>query len=284
MAGGRIKRAVKNMLTVYDDHVHKDDIVSFIRFRSESETVKNWGMKDDNVRKVSLIKAKYARERRATHTYGYYPPVEKAIAQSIKPSGATAFYDAVIDAVKLAEADPRQKVKIGSSLGDPNQSFIIALTDGDDTTSKCTLNDATARLKENKKCTLLCIGKSFRIRISLKLIQENKRPPLTLCYRLSLIARPGLKLSDASNKLLTKMCDESDGMFVTAANNDELDKAFETVVEYIEDHGLKVRPMFDTICFGILLSREAVLLNPSLMMFDSADGDLLSLQAPNGPL
>lgn len=54
MAGGRIKRAVKNMLIVYDEHVADKDTVSFIRFSRKVDIVRSWEPKSSSFRTVSV--------------------------------------------------------------------------------------------------------------------------------------------------------------------------------------------------------------------------------------
>ena len=83
----------------------------------------------------------------------------------------------------------------------------MALSDGDDTASKATMADASKKLLSDKNCTMICVG---------------------------------LGLSDDANKLLNNLCEDSGGIFLAAASNDELDDVFVKVVEYIEDHGLKM--------------------------------------------
>ena len=55
MSGGRIKRAVKNMLIVYDDHVTEKDTVSFIRFSKKVDIVRKWEPKSNGFRTVSVF-------------------------------------------------------------------------------------------------------------------------------------------------------------------------------------------------------------------------------------
>jgi len=102
MSGQRIERAVQNMLLIYDKYITNKDLVGFIRFDNTSKIICPLGPKTAEAR--------------------------NAIAQSIMPTGPTAFRDAVIDAVNC----------VSNNI---NKKWIIALTDGEDNSSTHSLDD-----------------------------------------------------------------------------------------------------------------------------------------------
>jgi len=104
MAGGRISRAVTNMLKIFDSYITENDRVAFIRFNHTSQIIFPLTLKHQAPRQL--------------------------LASSIGPTGSTSFRDSLADAVEQFQ-----------SSGLDRKRWIVALTDGEDNTSKIKEDD-----------------------------------------------------------------------------------------------------------------------------------------------
>lgn len=113
MSGARIKRAIENLLKIFDQHVGADDGVAFLRFNSQSSV-------------VFPMCPKHAAPRHA-------------MASSTDPSGTTAFRDSVMQAL--------EQLATGARHVAGRKRWVVCLTDGEDNssdTSPATLRSAIA--------------------------------------------------------------------------------------------------------------------------------------------
>lgn len=105
MAGGRMREALRNLLWIYDEFLHKGDSVGFVKFNSRVEVV-------IDVQGVDRPSGNRARLRGLLDA---------------RAGGQTAFYDALMACKQLLDA------RDGSQT-----SWVVALTDGEDNKSRHT--------------------------------------------------------------------------------------------------------------------------------------------------
>ena len=110
-AGGRIKRAVANMLKIFDEYVDQEDGVGFVRFNVISEVV--FPLK---IKRSDPVNCRFLLET------------------STKPSKSTAFFNSIRDCI-----EELKKLPLGMQMAHENASrkrWIISLTDGEDNSSQ----------------------------------------------------------------------------------------------------------------------------------------------------
>jgi len=122
--GGRINFAVNNILKVFDNYIKPNDRVGFIRFNMNCDII------------FSLIEKKKNTIQ-----------LRKQLENSTKPSGGTALYTAIYEAIKLFhKADAKNHTK-----------WIVALTDGDDNESRISYEQIFKQLARSD-VSLIIIG------------------------------------------------------------------------------------------------------------------------------
>ena len=120
----KIQNAIHNILRLFDKYVKPDDRVSFVRFNMNCDVV------------FSLV------EKKKNTVF-----LRKSIEDSHKPSGGTAFYNALFEALKIfARAEQRLVSK-----------WIIALTDGDDNESSINF-EQTCKKFGRSDVSLIIVG------------------------------------------------------------------------------------------------------------------------------
>ncbi|MCY3414724.1 MAG: tetratricopeptide repeat protein [Candidatus Heimdallarchaeota archaeon] len=125
MSGRRIKSAVNGMRNIFDNQVNDDDFVSIIKFSDITSFVVRPLRKDES---KDIFQSAFRRLNR--------------------PSGATAFYDALGLSIK-------EFIERPTSI----DQFIVALTDGDDNSSKeYNIAKLESMIKETKGVNLIIIG------------------------------------------------------------------------------------------------------------------------------
>ena len=132
----KIVIAVANILRLFDKFIKGDDRVSFIRFNMNCDIV------------FTLV------EKSKSTTV-----LRRNIEESTKPSGGTAFYNAIYEALKIFQrAEPRNSNK-----------WIIALTDGDDNESRITFEQVYKKLQRTPDVNLIIIGLGLQAALKKKL-------------------------------------------------------------------------------------------------------------------
>ncbi len=133
--GGRISTAVDNILKVFDNYMKPEDRVGFIRFNMNCDIIFTLAEKKRNT--IQL---------------------RRQFEDSLKPSGGTALYSALMEAMRLFQkADPRE-----------NTQWIIALTDGDDNESRVSFEQTFKKLARSD-VNLIIIGLALHASIIPKL-------------------------------------------------------------------------------------------------------------------
>ena len=170
MQGARIKGATDNALKIYREFTDKHDHVGLLHFHH------------------TVMKKMPLQPRKAGSMSGSNDQ-EKIIDATRKPEwGRTAFYDALIQAIKTkvrrAQPNPRPAMKrhacappnrllacracvlplalsISRAQPQSSNSYLVALTDGADVDSKYKLEDAEAKIAKSP-WTLLVVGLEVR--------------------------------------------------------------------------------------------------------------------------
>jgi tetratricopeptide (TPR) repeat protein len=125
MSGRRIKAAVNGMEKIFKDQVNPQDLISLILFDSSSRVLIRPTMKEGNEK-----------------------PIMQMFQKLNQPHGATAYYDALGQAFEDFLARPT-----------PNEQWIIALTDGDDNSSRYNNPETVAQqAKDSIGVNLVIIG------------------------------------------------------------------------------------------------------------------------------
>lgn len=132
MFGPRMSKAKENLLKIFDQYLDDADLLSMVTFARETRTVFDLQCIGNN------------RE-------GFRRQAEAACV----PNGSTSFYDALVASVeKLREAPSGHR------------KWIIALTDGEDTSSRRRLEDAFQALQSSPaEPTLLIVGVQLDLRL-----------------------------------------------------------------------------------------------------------------------
>jgi len=127
MSGSRIKAAVSSMLMIFDEYTHENDEIACVTFAFKPETIFSFQTKSTAQR--------------------------NQLAQLVNPSGGTAFYDAISSAINMFAKSSRKA----------NQQWLVALTDGEDTNSRKTVDQVVSELKVSSVtgCCVVGLGNSL---------------------------------------------------------------------------------------------------------------------------
>jgi len=128
MAGGKITSAIDNVLLIFNEHVSTEDQCMLMHFESQPFT--DFPM----------------MPKKGNEAY-----MQKTIDGLRRPGGATAFFDALIEVKK-------------HFTGKPGNDWVIALTDGEDTTSRIAHSQLLIELKKTKGLNLIVIGIGFDVK------------------------------------------------------------------------------------------------------------------------
>lgn len=124
MSGSKIRSAVSNVRMVFDKYIDDDDSVMLIHFTGSV-------IVDFNLQKKKANK----------------DMMQAKIDQLTSPSGSTAFYSSVVEGLNALKA-----YRGGGS------SWVVALTDGEDNSSRITHATLLERLEREKGADLIVIG------------------------------------------------------------------------------------------------------------------------------
>jgi uncharacterized protein YegL len=130
MSGSKIKAAVSNLQNIIDEHIQLTDHFMLISFSTYVKLEVSLGLKD-------------GRETLVANT----------LKGLLSPSGSTAFYDAIDTAISHLHSES------------PND-WIIALTDGEDTSSKLTHSGLMTKLHNLKDTSLIIIAVGVECRLN----------------------------------------------------------------------------------------------------------------------
>ena len=123
MSGSKIRSAVSNTLSVFEEHIHFGDHVMLVHFTHETFT--DFQLTEKNAETEKMMKNK--------------------IQSLSSPGGATAFFDAVWDCMDGLDKNPS------------SNDWIVAVTDGADGNSRKTVSQLQSRLSSSS-VGLIIIG------------------------------------------------------------------------------------------------------------------------------
>jgi len=166
---GRMGKARDNLLKIFDQHIQDEDHLSMVTFADDSRV-------EFPLRKVGADRASLRHTAEA----------------ACKTRGQTAFYDAIVDSVKGLAKAPRG-----------HRTWIIALTDGENTAGRHSVQDA------------------------LKALSISEVQPALIIV--------GVQLEARVKPTMEKLCTATEGsLFIDAAGDvSAIDEAFEEVAELI---------------------------------------------------
>lgn len=123
MSGTKIRSAVDNLLLLFREHINDHDELMIIHFSNICVVDVELSIKEGNS-----------------------PKIELAISKLVRPSGSTAFYDAIITLYNQFAKNPS---------GD---DWVIVLTDGEDSCSQNNPKSVIATVKQHPKVGIILIG------------------------------------------------------------------------------------------------------------------------------
>jgi Mg-chelatase subunit ChlD len=166
---GRMGKACENLLKIFDQHIQDADHLSMVTFADSSRV-------EFPLHEVGTNRASLRRTAEA----------------ACKPRGQTAFFDAIVDSVQGFAKAPSG-----------HRTWIIALTDGEDNSSRNSVQSVLQALRASKA-----------------------QPALIIV---------GVQLQESVKPSMQKLCTATEGsLFIDAAGDvSAIDEAFEEVAELI---------------------------------------------------
>jgi len=125
MSGGRHRAAMESLQMIFHDYINTDDNVGFIHFNHSVHVDVGIKHKEENLQEFTRL-----------------------FGTLTNPMGGTAFYQACWVALDLFQNNKANKSR---------ENWIIALTDGEDNSSKKNVNDLVKRLKKDKTASFICV-------------------------------------------------------------------------------------------------------------------------------